>query len=143
MTNLRYRSITEVSELIRQKHASPVELVTECLESIEQLQPHLNAFITVTAQAALQEAKQAEREIQQGTWKGPLHGIPVGIKDFFDTAGIRTTAAFARFERSCADKRCPRRDPIERSRGHSTRKAEHARAGDRNHLPDECFWSRS
>jgi len=93
VTNLRYKSITEVSELIRQKHVSPVELVKVCLESIEQLQPHLNAFITVKAQAALQEAKQAEREIHQSKRKGPLHGIPIGIKDFFDTAGIRTTAA--------------------------------------------------
>jgi aspartyl-tRNA(Asn)/glutamyl-tRNA(Gln) amidotransferase subunit A len=95
MTNYNYVSITEVSELIRQKKVSPVELVTGCLERIEQLQPQLNAFITVTADQALQEAKIAEREIQNGTWKGPLHGIPVGVKDFFDTAGIRTTAAFA------------------------------------------------
>jgi aspartyl-tRNA(Asn)/glutamyl-tRNA(Gln) amidotransferase subunit A len=93
--NSRDMSITEVSELIRQKNVSPVELVTACLERIEQLHPHLNAFITVTAEIALQEAKQAERDIQQDIWKGPLHGIPIGIKDFFDTAGIRTTAAFA------------------------------------------------
>jgi len=98
MTHLRYASITEVSELLRQKHISPVELVAECLERIEQLQAHLNAFITVTAEQALQAAKGAEREIQHGLWKGPLHGIPVGVKDFFDTAGIRTTAAFAAFQ---------------------------------------------
>jgi aspartyl-tRNA(Asn)/glutamyl-tRNA(Gln) amidotransferase subunit A len=98
MTNYSYLSITEVSELIRQKKVSPVELVTGCLERIEQLHPKLNAFITVTADQALQEAKIAEREITNGTWKGPLHGIPVGVKDFFDTAGIRTTAAFAAFK---------------------------------------------
>src|SRR6266566_2999933 len=95
MTNYRYGSITEISELIRQKQISPVELVAGCLERIEHLQPQLNAFITMTADQALQEAKLAERAIQNGTWKGPLHGIPVGIKDFFDTAGIRTTAACA------------------------------------------------
>jgi aspartyl-tRNA(Asn)/glutamyl-tRNA(Gln) amidotransferase subunit A len=94
LTNYRYASITEVSELIQQQKVSPVELVTACLERIEQLQPKLNAFITVTADQALQEAKIAERAIQNGEWKGPLHGIPVGVKDFFDTAGIRTTAAF-------------------------------------------------
>ncbi len=94
-TNYSYASITEISKLVRQKSVSPVELVTECLEKIERIQPQLNAFITVTADQALEEARIAEREIQQGTWKGPLHGIPVGIKDFFDTAGIRTTAALA------------------------------------------------
>lgn len=98
MTNYRYLSITEVSELIRQKKVTPVELVTGCLERIEQLHPKQNAFITVTADQALKEAKIAEREIQNGKWKGPLHGIPVGVKDLFDTAGIRTTAAFAAFK---------------------------------------------
>src|SRR5947199_1961926 len=98
MIDYRYVSITEVSEQIRQKKVSPVELVAECLERIEQLHPKLNAFITVTADQALQEARIAEREIRNGTWKGPLHGIPVGVKDFFDTAGIRTTAAFAAFK---------------------------------------------
>src|SRR5689334_17629791 len=95
MMDHTYGSITEVSELIRQEKVSPAELVIACLERIERLQPQLNAFIMVTAETALQEAKIAEREIQQGKWKGPLHGIPVGVKDFFDTAGIRTTAAFA------------------------------------------------
>ncbi len=96
--NYRYASITELGELIRQRQVSPVELVSACLERIEQLQPRLNAFITVTAEQALQEANTAQSEIQHGAWKGPLHGIPVGVKDFFDTAGIRTTAAFAPFE---------------------------------------------
>lgn len=98
MTNYSYLSITEVSELIRQKQVSPVELVTGCLERIEQLNPTLNAFITVTADPALEEAKIAEKEIKDGKWRGPLHGIPVGIKDMFDTAGIRTTAAFEHFK---------------------------------------------
>ena len=98
MTSYRYSSITEVSELIRQKKVSPVELVTECLDRIEQLQPQLNAFITVTADQALEAARIAGGDIQNGNWKGPLHGIPVGVKDFFDTAGIKTTAAFAAFK---------------------------------------------
>src|SRR5260221_11825119 len=93
-----YLSITELSELIRQKKVSPVELVAGCLKRIEQLNPPLNAFITVTADQALQEAKRAEREIKDGKWKGPLHGLPVGVKDMFDTAGIRTTAAFENFK---------------------------------------------
>jgi aspartyl-tRNA(Asn)/glutamyl-tRNA(Gln) amidotransferase subunit A len=90
-------TLAQVSESIRQQQTTPVELVTACLERIERLQPTLNAFITVTAESALEEARRAEREIRQGDWKGPLHGIPVGIKDFYDTAGIRTTAAFEPF----------------------------------------------
>jgi aspartyl-tRNA(Asn)/glutamyl-tRNA(Gln) amidotransferase subunit A len=92
-----YRTLAEVSELIRQHEMTPVELVTACLERVERLQPSLNAFITVTRESALQEAASAEQEILHGQWKGPLHGIPVGIKDFYDTAGIRTTAAFEPF----------------------------------------------
>jgi aspartyl-tRNA(Asn)/glutamyl-tRNA(Gln) amidotransferase subunit A len=95
MTDYRYGSIAEVSKLLQQRKVTPGELVATCLEHIERTQPRLNAFITITARTALQEAARAEREIAQGGWKGPLHGIPVGIKDFFDTAGVKTTAAAA------------------------------------------------
>src|SRR5262245_11136125 len=91
------RSIAETSELLRRLEASPVELVSECLEVIEQLNLTLNAFITVTAESALAEARQAEDEIRAGRWRGPLHGIPIGLKDLIDTAGVRTTAASAVF----------------------------------------------
>ena len=103
-TSSRQR-LADVSELIRQRRLSPVDVVMACLERIERLQPHLNAFITVVANAALDAAKTAEGEIQQGRWRGPLHGIPVGIKDFYDTGGVRTTAAFERFK-----ERIPKRD---------------------------------
>ena len=98
MTGQRYASITEVSELIRQMKVSPVELVREGLKSIEELNPKLNAFITVLANQSLEEAQKAEADIKNGQWKGPLHGIPIGVKDFFDTAGIKTTGAFAPFK---------------------------------------------
>ena len=91
------RSIAEVAKQIRCQEISPVEVVRECLEAIDRLNPTLNAFITVTAESALAEAKAAEREIQSGKWRGPLHGIPIGLKDLIDTAGIRTTAASAVF----------------------------------------------
>src|SRR5438128_2659289 len=97
MTDLSYLSITEAGELIRQKSLSPVKLVRECLDCIGRLNPTLNAFITVLADQALKEAKRAEAEIQRNTSKGPLHGIPVGVKDFFDTAGIKTTAGSEQF----------------------------------------------
>ena len=92
---MNLRSIAEISELIRKGRVSPVEVTRECLETIERLNPTLNAFITVTAESALAEAAQAEKEIQAGRWRGPLHGIPIGLKDLIDTAGVRTTAASA------------------------------------------------
>jgi aspartyl-tRNA(Asn)/glutamyl-tRNA(Gln) amidotransferase subunit A len=90
---MTFRSISEAAEQIRQRKISPVELTRECLETIDRLNPTLNAFITVTADSALAEAKKAEQEIQSGNWRGPLHGIPIGLKDLIDTAGVRTTAA--------------------------------------------------
>lgn len=97
--------IAEISTLVRARKVTPRELVRECIERIERLNPTVNAFITVLEEPALAAAEQAERDIAAGRWKGPLHGIPVAAKDFFDTAGIRTTAAFAPFE-----KRVPSRD---------------------------------
>ena len=92
----QYSSIAEVSDLVRRQKVSPVALVKACLRRIEELNPRLNAFITVAADQALEQANRAEAEIANGNWSGPLHGIPVGVKDFFDTAGIRTTGAFER-----------------------------------------------
>ncbi len=86
-------SIREASELLRKKKVSPVELTRECLARIERYNPALNAFITITADSALAEARAAETEIQRGRWRGPLHGIPIALKDLFDTAGVKTTAA--------------------------------------------------
>jgi aspartyl-tRNA(Asn)/glutamyl-tRNA(Gln) amidotransferase subunit A len=91
------RSIAEAAEQIRRQEISPVELLRACLERIDRLNPTLNAFITVTADSALIEAREAEREIRSGKWRGPLHGIPIGLKDLIDTAGIKTTAASAVF----------------------------------------------
>ena len=95
--DLCWLSISEASQLLRERKVSPVELTQLCLQRIERLNPKLNAFITVTAESALDEAHKAETEIQKGRWRGPLHGIPVALKDLFDTAGLRTTAASAVF----------------------------------------------
>jgi aspartyl-tRNA(Asn)/glutamyl-tRNA(Gln) amidotransferase subunit A len=94
---MKLKSIAEASEQIRQRNISPVDLAHECLQAIEQHNPFLNAFITVTADSALEEAKLAEAEVGSGRWRGPLHGIPIGLKDLIDTAGVRTTAASAIF----------------------------------------------
>ncbi len=91
-------TIAELAPRLRRKEISPVELTRACLERIERVNPSLNAFITVTAGSALAEARAAESEIWRGEWRGPLHGIPIAIKDLIDTAGTRTTAASAVFE---------------------------------------------
>jgi len=88
-------SIRKVAELIRSRRLSPVELTKHCLERIEKLNPALNAFITVAAESALAAARAAESEIQQGKWRGPLHGIPIALKDMIDTADLITTAGSA------------------------------------------------
>lgn len=90
-------SLTEAAELVRRRKVSPVELTQACLARIEKLNPVLNAFITVTAESALASARAAEEEITRGGWKGPLHGIPIALKDLLDTAGVRTTAGSAVF----------------------------------------------
>lgn len=86
-------SINEVSQLLRSRKISSVELTQICLDRIERLNPGLNAFIRVTADSALTHAHEAEREIQKGHWRGPLHGVPIALKDLFDTADVPTTAA--------------------------------------------------
>jgi len=73
-------------------------LVAACLRRIERLNPLLNAYITVTAEWAITQARELEAEVRHGRWRGPLHGIPVALKDNIDTAGIRTTAASELFK---------------------------------------------
>ena len=90
--------LAEAATLLRDKRVSPVELAAACLARIERLNPKINAFITVTADEALGQARAAEAEIQRGNWRGPLHGVPLALKDLIDTAGIRTTAASAVFK---------------------------------------------
>jgi len=93
MSDLATATIVDVSEALRTRKLSPLELARACLQKIEQLNPVLNAFILVTADQALKRAREAEEEIARGEWRGPLHGIPIGLKDLIDTAGLPTTAA--------------------------------------------------
>lgn len=86
-----FASIPEVAARYRAGTLSPVEVTRASLARIEELDPALNAFITVTADLALAQAARAEAELRAGTDRGPLHGIPVALKDLADTAGIRTT----------------------------------------------------
>jgi len=90
-------TISQASGLLRQKKLSPVDLTKECLDRIVKLNPSLNAFITINHESAITEAETAESEIHQGNWRGPLHGIPIGLKDLIDTAGVKTTCGSALF----------------------------------------------
>jgi len=85
-------TIQRLSAMIRRREISPVELTQFVLERIERIQPVLNPFITITDDSARIQAKQAEREIAKGHYRGRLHGIPISLKDLFYTRGIRTTA---------------------------------------------------
>ena len=98
-------SLMDASELLRARKLSPVELTNAILGRIESLNPVLNAFITVMGDQARADAQAAESEIMRGRRRGALHGIPIALKDLFDTAGVRTTAASGVF----AD-RVPARD---------------------------------
>ncbi len=92
------RTIAELAGRLKRKEISPVEITRECLQRIEALNPKLNAFITVMGESALAEAKAAESELARDKWRGPLHGVPVALKDLIDVAGVRTTAASAWFK---------------------------------------------
>ena len=93
-----FRTISELSQRLQGREVSPVEVTRECLGRIDRLNPSLNAFITVTGESALAEARRAEAEILRGEWRGPLHGVPLALKDLIDTAGVRTTAASALYK---------------------------------------------
>ena len=89
---LHFATIAEAADLIRARKLSPVELTQAHLKRIAELDPQLNAYVTVTADPALEQARRAEQEIAKGNYRGPLHGIPFGLKDIYNTRGILTTA---------------------------------------------------
>lgn len=90
-SDLCYRPVAELSDLIRRRKLSPVELTQAYLDRIRRYAGDMNAFATVTDDLAMEEARAAEREIMRGRRRGPLHGIPYGAKDLLATAGIKTT----------------------------------------------------
>lgn len=90
--SLIQKTIQELAPLIEQKEISPVELVKACLAQIEKTEPELNAYITVLFKESMRAAKQAEKEIMRGQYRGALHGIPYSAKDLFYTKGVKTTA---------------------------------------------------
>ena len=86
-------TLKQASDLLRRRDVSPVELTEACLARIDRHEPAINAFITVTREQALATARELEGDIRRGRRRGPLHGIPIALKDNIDTAGVLTTAA--------------------------------------------------
>ncbi len=97
MSEHAYLSLRTASDLIRSKRLSARELTSETLKRIDKLDQRLNAFITITGEHALEMAARAERDILQGEWRGPLHGIPIALKDLIDTRFAPTTAGMPVF----------------------------------------------
>ena len=93
--NLAFATIEDLAPLLAKKKLSPIELLEHFLARIEKLNPRFNAFITITAEQALTDARTAERELARGKRRGPLHGIPIALKDNIWTKGIRTTMGSA------------------------------------------------
>ena len=91
-------TLKQASDMIRRRDVSPIELTQAYLKRIDQYNPSLNAFITITRDQALAAAREMEGEQKSGKWRGPLHGIPIALKDNIDTAGIKTTAASGVFK---------------------------------------------
>jgi len=92
MTDITQLSLWEISDLIRRKEISPIEVTKAYLGRISELNEKVNAFVTLTEEQALDSATKAEKEIQKGAYLGPMHGIPIGYKDLYLTKDVRTTA---------------------------------------------------
>ena len=99
-------TIEEAAAKLRAREVSAVELARESLRSIRELQPRLNAFITITEDLALEQARRADEELGRGIDRGPLHGIPYGLKDVFETRGILTTCGSKIYRDYLPDRDC-------------------------------------
>lgn len=95
--------VTDLARLIRARRLSPLELTEVCLDRLERFDPQLRCVVTLLADEARAEARQAETEIRRGRWRGPLHGIPYALKDLFATRGHRTTWGAAPFKDQVTD----------------------------------------
>jgi len=104
-SDIHFMTVADMASAIQSKALSPVEIVDALLRRIEAVNPQLDAFITLLAEPALEAARDAEAEIAKGNYRGPLHGVPFGLKDIYDTAGVLTSG----HSKVCAD-RVPDRD---------------------------------
>jgi aspartyl-tRNA(Asn)/glutamyl-tRNA(Gln) amidotransferase subunit A len=106
MMELTELTITKAAEMIERREISPVELAEAHLARIARVDPQLNCFITLTVQGALDEARLAEAAIGEGNYLGPLHGIPLAVKDLYETAGVPTTAGSTFFAEYVPEEDC-------------------------------------
>lgn len=99
-----HSGVAALAARLRSRELSPVALAEACLERAQAEGPRLNCFVTLTPERALSDARAAEKEIAEGRWRGPLHGIPYGLKDLVDTKGIRTTFGAAPYAARVPDR---------------------------------------
>lgn len=98
MSTLDFLTLTELSEQIRRRCISPVEVTRLCLDRINEYDGTLSSYATVTGDRALKHAFLAEQEIHNGRWRGPLHGVPIALKDLISTNGVVTTAGMSLYK---------------------------------------------
>ncbi|MED5573627.1 MAG: amidase [Pseudomonadota bacterium] len=103
MSDIHYLSIAEAGKLIEKKELSPSEYVEALLARIDAINPKLDAFLNICGDQARDDAKAVEAELANGNYKGPMHGIPYGLKDIIDYAGLKTTAHSKLLEDNVAD----------------------------------------
>ena len=96
-------TLVEASAAVAAGRVSCVELTEAYLARIAEVDPLINAYVTVTADRARHDAERADRELREGRYRGPLHGMPIGIKDLFDTAGVRTNGRLGAAAYPCSD----------------------------------------
>ena len=101
-TPLHYLDLTELAALLRSRELSPVAVTETMLTRITELDPRLLSYVGTMADSAREEARRAEREIAAGQYRGPLHGVPVAVKDLCDATGVRTSAGMPRVRRNIA-----------------------------------------
>ena len=104
MDELLFTSIDSVSQSLHDRRVSPVELTQACLDRISEFDSGVHAFISIDAYGALEQARTAEAEMAAGKWRGPLHGVPIAVKDLIDVAGLKTTAGSRVFKNRIASR---------------------------------------
>ena len=140
-TDLTSLGISAASALMRNGELSPLELTEAYLQRIAQFEDSINAYIYVGQEAALEQARVLTEELARGQWRGPLHGIPLGLKDNIDTAGIPTTAANAMLEHRIPEVDAPVWTRLASSGAVLFRQAQYARIRVRRHLFNLACWS--
>jgi len=132
-SNPCFLSVADAAALIAAKRLSPVELVQAYLARIERLNDALHAYVRVLPDEALAAARAAEAEIAAGHYRGPLHGIPIGLKDILRHSGSGDRGRFETVSRARPRRRCDDRPALETGRRHSARQADDLGVRDRRH----------